>query len=274
MIKRCLIKLGGASLSQQNTLTETIALIRALRQQGTQIILVHGGGPAINEELNKRGITWQFINGQRQTTPEMMDVIEEVLGNKVNSTIVGELRNSDIPAIPFSGAMENTLFCVQLNEELLQVGEVQRVNTEALESILAREFSPIPVVAPIGIGTSNEKYNINADWAATKLAAALKVDSLIFLTDQEGLLDENKNLIPRTSPSEVTKLINSGVIHGGMYTKVMTMIYGLTQGIRQVRVLKAAQASSLIKEENTGTCLVSDLDLNETEVNTWKHELI
>jgi acetylglutamate kinase len=273
MRKKILIKLGGSSLGSPGTLQELATLTRGYRQKNYDVIIVHGGGPAINQELTSRGISWKFINGQRQTTPEMMTVIEEVLVKNVNSLLVTLLRTADIPAIGFSGAQDQTLFCTQANAELMQVGKVVSVNTGAIEKILQLKFSPTPVIAPIGIGANNEKYNINADWAAAKIAIALQAEKLIFLTDQNGILNQDKQLVHQASPRLINKMIEEEVISGGMYTKVMTMMTALNSGIQQVRVLNANVASHLLTDDKIGTLLSEDHPDTKKEVTEWNRKL-
>jgi acetylglutamate kinase len=268
-MNRILIKLGGSSLQNAKTLKQLVLLIQGLHEQGKQVVVVHGGGLAINQELTARGINWQFINGQRQTTPEMMSVIEEVLAVKVNSSLVDILTAAGVVAYGHSGAHQQTLVCTEANAELMQVGKIETVNTEAIEAIL--DLGAVPVIAPIGVGLSQEKYNINADWAATKLAMALQVEKLIFLTDQNGILNEKSELVKVATPSLLNKMIESEVITGGMYTKVLTMIEALKSGVGSVQVLNAANASDLLLKTTMGTLLVDEATLPvKKEVKQWK----
>ncbi|MGZ3691973.1 MAG: acetylglutamate kinase [Pseudobdellovibrio sp.] len=273
MKSRILIKLGGSSLQNAGTLKELAVLIKGFQKDNYQIVVVHGGGPAINEELTKRGIQWKFINGQRQTTPEMISVIEEVLAVKVNSMLVQLLNAAGLEAYGLSGAHEQTLLCTQANEELMQVGKIETVNTAAIEAALEISNAALTVVAPIGVGSQGEKYNINADWAATQIAKALKVEKLIFLTDQDGILDQDKKLVGTATSAKVNEMIKSGVISGGMYTKVMTMMSALEAGIEQVRVLNASQASLILKSDSTGTLLVKELVKKDQDAS-WKQSVI
>jgi acetylglutamate kinase len=258
-MSKIVIKLGGSSLQNPGTLQQLALAVRGYKEKNHQVVVVHGGGPAINQELTKRGIEWQFINGQRKTTPEMMSVIEEVLAKQINGQLVDSLRAAGIPSIGMSGTQGKMLFCSQANAELMQVGKVDFVNTRMIDDILgsaeADFLAPVVVIAPIGIGLENEKYNINADWAAAKIAIALKAESLIFLTDQNGILDQEKQLVHEATPKLIHQMIDDGVILGGMYTKVMTMMAALHEGVRQVQVLNASVASSLTKEKCVGTRL-------------------
>lgn len=263
------VKLGGSSLQNSDTLGKFAILIKELQEQGYKPIIIHGGGPAINQELTLRGITWQFINGQRQTTNEMISVIEDVLANRINSQLVTALNDSGINAVGMSGASQNMLFCTQANAELQQVGNIEKVNTESISTWLKLPTSQVPVIAPMGIGAVGEKYNINADWAAAKIAVALRAVKLIFLTDQNGILDQDKVLIPVAAPESIYQLIDSGIIHGGMYTKVMTMMMALKNGVEEVQVLNASQADSYGKK-TLGTRLLESVDLNNDLIEDKK----
>ena len=247
------LKLGGSALQDPAVLSEVTRTIRDYRHYGYQVVLVHGGGPAINQELTRRGITWQFINGQRQTTPEMMQVIEEVLFGQMNQSLVDELNREGIPAVGFSGVEHETLFCTQASIELGQVGVIQKVNPMLLKQALAQKEELVPVIAPIGIGRFGEKYNINADWAACKIASALKADKLIFLTDQFGILDQEGVLISKIDAQQLWSLIENKVVTGGMYTKVLTVLDALKSGVAQVRVMSGRQAIDGLWSDFVGT---------------------
>ena len=256
-----LIKLGGAALEDKELATAICEDLSLIRSMGLNVILVHGGGPSINKELTSKGIQWSFLDGQRITTPEMMDTIEMVLCGFVNRRIVRSLNRFGIPAVGFSGADAKTLFCKQSSPDLGQVGEILSVNAEFIRSVLNAKAEPgagtIPVIAPIGIGVNGESYNINADWAAVRIAQALEAPKVIFLTDQSGILDTEGKLIQRLSPSYLEDLIGSGVVKGGMLAKVRTILYALNNGIRDVHVLNARRPHVLIEElftdEGVGT---------------------
>ncbi len=278
--QRIVIKLGGSALDNPATLQELAVLVKGYQKRRYNVVIVHGGGPAINEELTARGISWKFVDGQRQTTPEMMNVIEEVLADKVNSQIVGFLRDSKIRATGLSGAKHNILSCVQLNAELMQVGKVEKVDTAAIEACFQTIPGSVPVIAPIGTGkvpgsfsgthcitekvpadqAGARTFNVNADWAATQIAIALGAKKLIFLTDQTGILDGDKQLVKKVNARMIQKMIDDGVVSGGMCTKVRAMMVALIEGVKQVRVLNAANASQLLdalpNDERLGTLLV------------------
>lgn len=251
------LKLGGASLQNLETIERVAFMVKELEASGKRPVIIHGGGPAINEELTQRGITWKFIKGQRQTTPEMMEVIEEVLATKVNGIIVDELKKVGVEAIGLSGAKDQILYCTQTNTELQQVGKVEEVQLAPILKSLELSGHMVPVIAPIGLGYQGEKFNINADWAAAKIAVALNAEKLIFLTDQNGILDGEGALIDVASADLIHEMINSGVIHGGMYTKVMTMMMAIDHGVSEVQVMNALLAN-LYGKESLGTRLVDN----------------
>ncbi len=270
------VKLGGSSLQNTSTLDELARVVIGYRARGFNVVLVHGGGPAINAELRAQNIDWTFVNGQRRTTPEMMNVIDDVLANKVNGAVVESLREAGIPARGLSGAANAILHCSQLNAELGLVGGVDHVATEAINEVLAA--GQVPVIAPIGLGASNldpeanevdgltgyavremrvqrQRFNVNADWAATKIAIAMRAEKLIFLTDQNGILNDKKQLVRTATPPVLHGMIESGVVSGGMCTKVLAMMAALEQGVAQVRVLNASTSSGILGRARVGTVL-------------------
>jgi len=253
---RVLIKLGGASLQDETVLMTLSEALKQFRKYGYQVILVHGGGPAINAELTKRGIQWNFIQGQRVTTPEMMGVIEDVLGAQVNGKLVRHLEEQGIPAMGLSGADKKTLLCQAASKELGQVGAIQEVMTTWIEGILASPGNPIPVIAPIGVGLDGEAYNINADWAASHLASALNAEYLIFLTDQSGILDMQKQLIDRLSEDQLESLVSEEIVTGGMLTKARALLYALKHGVKAVRVMNTKDTLKGLWSDRIGTWCV------------------
>ena len=259
---RVVIKLGGSSLSDPNILSTITKMLREYRKYEYEVILVHGGGPAINAELEKCGIQWSFVNGQRVTTPEMMGVIESVLCGDINRKLVRQLVSHGIPSIGFSGADCKTLLCKKASRILGQVGSIQEVNTKWIEGMLSLKEKPMPVIAPIGIGENGEAYNINADWAASHLAVALKAKYLIFLTDQKGILDQQKDLITQISETTLKKLIRTKTVYGGMATKTRSILHALQNGVNAGRVMNAQEAELGLWTNYVGTwCLPKGEDI-------------
>jgi acetylglutamate kinase len=266
-----LIKLGGAALQDEGLVKDLCEDLSLIRSVGVKLVLVHGGGPAINEELTLRGISWEFFEGQRITTPEMMDVIEMTLCGKMNRKIVRTLNRFGVPAVGVSGTDASTLVCKKQNEKLGQVGKITNVNTKVINSLL--ESGSIPVIAPIGVGLKGEAYNINADWAATRVAQALEIQKLLFLTDQDGILDPEKKLIPEVDAGELEHLIETNVVTGGMLAKVRTILHGLKNGVKDIHILNAKDSHGLIKElfTDTGVGTVCRVRARAKKLETTAH---
>jgi acetylglutamate kinase len=246
-----LIKIGGAALQNEALVASLSQELRALYAGGVHPVLVHGGGPSINKELTARGITWEFIDGQRVTTPAMIDVIEMVLGGKVNRRIVRALNHAGLSAVGLAGTDAKMLQCRKASEALGQVGLVEKVDPRPILSAWSAGFTP--VVAPLGCDeTGGQAYNVNADWAACRIAESLKVQNLLFLTDQDGILGADRKLIPEIDRNGLEKLIGDKVVQGGMLAKAQTIMHALSHGIQSVRVMNAA-TPDVILQQKTGT---------------------
>lgn len=247
-----LIKLGGAALQDSNLVASICADLTLIQAVGVSVVLVHGGGPSINKELTEKGIQWEFIDGQRVTTPDMMDVIESVLCGSVNRRIVRALNRSGVRAIGLSGPDGATLLCKRSNNQLQQVGTIDRVDTTYIQAILNTRNengqTAIPVIAPVGLGIKGEAYNINADWAASRVAQAMKIKKVLFLTDQDGILDSQNKLIEELDAGELESLIETGVVKGGMLAKAQTILHALKNGVADVHILNARRPHGLIEE--------------------------
>lgn len=247
-----LIKMGGAALQDAEYVESICEDLAVLRSVGLSLVLVHGGGPMINAELNARGIGWNFIDGQRVTTPEIMDVVEMVLCGVVNRRLVKRMNHAGIPAVGISGTDASTLLCRPAHAMLGQVGEIEHVNTSVIHSILNSQNKAgqgaIPVIAPIGLGADGDAMNINADWAASRIAQSLNVKKIIFLTDQDGILDENGKLQTELDASELEMMIEGGVVKGGMLAKTRTILDALKNGVTAIHVLNAKKPHALIQE--------------------------
>lgn len=251
----CLIKLGGAALENPEACQSIFDDIALMRSVGISVVLVHGGGPSINSELTARGIPWEFIDGQRVTTPEIMDVIETVLCGKVNRRIVRALNLAGVPAVGFSGIEAATLKCKPAAPKLGQVGVIEEVDTSLINAVLRMTTrdgnGAIPVIAPIGFGTvatGGETFNVNADWAASRIAQALGIKKAIFLTDQDGILDGESNVLAELDVTTLESLIESGGVTGGMLTKARTIVEALRNGIASVHVLNGKRPHAIVCE--------------------------
>lgn len=245
--RRIVVKFGGSVL-QDDRLLETICKeMAAIQKTGFEIVVVHGGGPAINEELRLRNIEWSFVEGLRVTTPEMMSVIEAVLSGRVNKRIVRALQAAQVNAVGISGVDGGSLQCEQADPRLGRVGSIRSIQTHLIESVLnLKSATPaLPVLAPIGIGPNGDAFNINADWAAAKITTALEVRTLIFLTDQDGILDENRRRIAELDSERIQTLIETGVVRDGMLAKARTILHALDNGVQDVHVVNARSEGPL-----------------------------
>jgi acetylglutamate kinase len=247
-----LIKLGGAALEDMTVVKRLCSDLAFTRAAGISLVIVHGGGKAINAQLKIKGIEWSFHEGQRITTPEMMDEIEMVLAGKSNQALVRTLNSAGLPAVGLTGTDGNLLECVKSNPKLGEVGEVKKVNVELIKSYLDGQKESgkgyIPVIAPIGVGPQGEALNINADWAASKIAQALGIEKLIYMTDQDGILDNEGKLVAKLCVQDLEKQITEGVVTGGMLAKTQTIIDGINNGITQIHIINANRPHSLIEE--------------------------
>lgn len=265
---RVLIKLGGAALKASETMALAAKVLKLYRDMGYQVIVVHGGGPAINAELSRLGITWQFVGGQRVTSAKMMEVIEATLCGHVNKHLVRYFCAKGLPVIGLSGADNRTLLCTQASPELGQVGSIQQVNAGWIEEILALPSAMIPLIAPVGVGSDGECYNINADWSAAYLAAALKVEQLLFVTDQIGIMDEDGEIISTVDASGLENMIESKTVTGGMLAKVRAVLFALKSGIASVSIVNAANALEGFPYANRGTICIQGAPVSkESEVS-------
>ncbi len=246
--KTVVIKYGGHAMVDDE-LKKSFALdITLMKYIGINPVIVHGGGPQINRFLEKMQIKSSYVEGMRVTDTETMDVVEMVLVGKVNKEIVGLINEHGGKAVGLSGrdggliqARKMTIQKSQAADtppeiiDLGRVGEVTRVNPDILKTIDVQDF--IPVIAPVGVGEDNYSYNINADMVAGAVAANLKAEKLILLTDVEGVLDKENRLIPSISSTEADRLLASGEISGGMIPKVKCCQAALAEGVTKTHII-------------------------------------
>ena len=247
-----LIKLGGSILDCPERMKTLCEDLKCLRAAGIALVIVHGGSKAIEQALNAYQLTWEFYQGQRVTTPEMMTVIEMVLSGQVNKQLVRQLNQLDVKAMGFSGVDNRLLLCEQASEQLGLVGAIKQVNTQWIQSFLEDQLANphggmIPVISPVGVDAQGQSLNVSADWAASEIATALGVDKLVYLTDQEGIYHGDK-LLSECSSSKLNSLIDANIVQGGMLTKVKTILDAINQGIQQIHILGAKRDHVLIDE--------------------------
>jgi len=250
--KKVVIKYGGSAMVDDAIKASVIEDIVLMKLVGFQPVIVHGGGKEISDMLTTIGIESRFQNGLRVTDEATVDVVEMVLAGKVNKSIVQLIQNHDINAVGITGKDGKTLKVKKKlvdGEDIGFVGEITKVNTKLIDSLLENDF--IPVIAPIGTDEAGNTYNINADYAASAIAGALEAEKLIFLTDVEGVLrdiDDKSSLISRIAMDEVDTLIQEGVISGGMIPKVECCVEGLKHGVRSVHILDGRVLHSMLLE--------------------------
>ena len=254
--KTVVVKYGGHAMGAGG---ETFARdVVLLKRVGINPIVVHGGGPQINRMLDRLGIKSQFVNGLRVTDDETMEVVEMVLAGTINKQLVAAINAAGGCAIGVCGKDGNLLRARKLtrNGELGWVGEPERVDASVLDGFRAANM--IPVIAPIGVGADGETYNINADTVAGAIAAAVKAERFLLLTDVPGVLDAGKRLIPELSAAESRRLVADGTISGGMIPKVETCLEAVDCGTAAAVILDGRVPHAILLElftEGAGTLI-------------------
>lgn len=250
--QKILIKLGGSVLDSQALINQLCDDFSLLRAANISLVIVHGGSKAIEEQLTLNNIKSHFKDGLRVTTPEMMRIIEMVLCGQINRNLVRNINTAGVAAVGLSGSDNWMLRCQRINSELGEVGKVIKVDTTLIERCLNdqsfRLLGHIPVIAPIGIDEKGLALNVNADWAATIIAQALNIDKLVYLSDQSGIYDENRERISEIDRQGLQDLIDNGIVKDGMLTKVRTIIDALDCGLTNIHIINAKEPHSLIEE--------------------------
>ncbi len=256
--KTVVIKYGGHAMVDEE-LKKNFALdIVLLKYIGINPVVVHGGGPQINKFLGKMNIKSNYIQGMRVTDGETMDVVEMVLVGKVNKEIVSLINLHGGKAVGLSGRDGDLIKAKKLNltsnikdtpPELIdlgRVGQVTSVNPEVLITLDRHNF--IPVIAPVGVGENGQSFNINADLVAGAIASHLKAEKLVLLTDVEGVLDNNNQLIPSINSQQIDDYIASGLIAGGMIPKVKCCQDAVKSGVGKAHIIDGRLEHSLLLE--------------------------
>ena len=256
--KTFVIKYGGHAMSDER-LKESFALdIIMLKSLGINTVIVHGGGPQINETLKRYGIVSEFVRGMRVTDSDTMSVVEMVLVGQVNTEVVGYLNLHGGRAVGLSGKDGTLLLAKKLLQEVKAedgrtetvdigfVGDVVKVNTDLIKALENGAY--IPVIAPVGVGPQGESYNINADLVAGRVAAALNAEKLILLTDTPGVLDSNKRLLPSIAVADMHRLIEEEAITGGMIPKVVCCADALKEGVKKAHIIDGRMEHAVLLE--------------------------
>lgn len=261
--KIIVVKYGGNAMINDDLKEAVMGDIVLLSLIGIKVVLVHGGGPEITEMLAKVGKKTEFVNGLRVTDQESVDIVQMVLAGKINKNLVNLLQNKGGKAIGLCGLDGHMIRAKKLDERLGYVGEITDVNVQPILDVLEKGY--IPVVSTVGCDKEGHTYNINADTAAARIAGQLKCESLISMTDIDGILrDKNdpSTLISQINVSDAPQLIREGVISGGMIPKVNCCIEAIRQGVGKVFIIDGRIPHSILVEtltdEGIGTMFVSE----------------
>ena len=265
--KTIVIKYGGNAMTDEHLKQCFAQDVVLLKLVGMNPVVVHGGGPQINEMLDKLGKKGEFIQGMRVTDAETMDVVEMVLGGQVNKEIVNLINRHGGKAVGLTGQDGNFIHAHKLLMEDLndptkmidvgQVGEITAIDPSIINFLDTGDF--IPVVAPIGVGKDGETYNINADVVAGKLAEILGAEKLILLTNTPGVLDKSGKLLTGLTPKEIDDLVADGTLSGGMLPKISSALDAARSGVKAVHIIDGRVEHALLLEvltdEGVGTLI-------------------
>ena len=243
--EKIVIKYGGNVLIDRNVFNNFISDINVLNRLGLSVIVVHGGGPRIKRELDKKKIISKFINGLRVTDKNIIDIVEEVLID-FNKDIVGSLKKLGSEATSFHTKTDNVIEVEPEREELGFVGIPDKINDLLIQNVLNE--SKIPIIAPLGLGKNNQTYNINGDTAASAIAKKLKSRRLILMTNVDGVYDDQKKLISEIKPLDLENLIKWKVVQGGMIPKIQNCVDAVQNGVRGVVILDGRKPHSILHE--------------------------
>lgn len=240
------IKLGGHAMGSDAAMDAFARDVVLMQQVGVNPVIVHGGGPMINAMLDKLAITSEFVDGKRVTDTATVEVVEMVLSGVVNKRIVQAINNQGGRAVGLSGKDANLITCDIANPALGLVGQPRDIDTTILTHLATGGM--IPVIAPLGAGDQGETLNVNGDTAAGAIAAALRADRLLLLTDVSGVKDAGGDVVTELTPDQISTLTNDGVIAGGMIPKTQTALDAISGGVRAVVILDGRAPNACLLE--------------------------
>lgn len=257
--KTIVVKYGGHAMVDENLKDDFASDITLLKYVGLNPVVVHGGGPQINKVLGAMGITPSFVRGMRYTDGQTMDVVEMVLGGKVNKEIVARINQKGGRTVGLTGKDGNLIVAQKMTiykeseggnpPEIIDpgmVGSVSKINPDIIHTLTDKGF--IPVIAPVGVGEHGETYNINADLVASKIASSLNAERLILMTDVDGLLDSNSRLVSSVNQKTIKNMIRSGEIKGGMIPKMECALEVLQNGVSKSHIINGTRPHALLLE--------------------------
>ena len=261
--KIVVIKYGGNAMVNENLKEQVMEDIVLLWLIGVKVVLVHGGGPEINELMSKLGKKAEFVNGLRVTDKETVDIVQMVLAGKVNKSLVSFLESKGGNAMGISGIDGGLLTAQMKDEKLGYVGKIVDVNISPVTDLLEKGY--IPVISTVASDKDGNVYNINGDTAAARIAGALNAERLIMMTDIAGILkdkDDPSTLIPHVTLDEADKLFKDGTIFGGMIPKVDCCIEAIKSGVKNVIIMDGRVPHSILMEiltdEGAGTMVMGN----------------
>ncbi|MEM0949818.1 MAG: acetylglutamate kinase [Pseudomonadota bacterium] len=240
------IKFGGHAMTDAEGLTSFARDVVLMQQVGVNPVIVHGGGPMINEMLERLEIKSEFVNGKRVTDADTVEVVEMVLSGTVNKGIVQAINGQGGRAVGLSGKDANLMVCDQTHPDLGYVGTPAKMNPDFLRSL--GEAETIPVIAPIGTGRNGETFNVNGDTAAGAIAASLNADRLLLLTDVAGVKNAQGEVVTEMTPEQIRTMTDDGVIAGGMIPKTETALAAIDGGVRAVVILDGRAPNACLLE--------------------------
>jgi acetylglutamate kinase len=272
--KTIVIKYGGHAMVDDKLKRDFANDITLLKYIGINPVVVHGGGPQINKVLSAMGITSTFIRGMRYTDDATMDVVEMVLGGKVNKDIVARINQEGGRAVGLTGKDGNLILAEKMKiyvqddqekpPEIIDpgmVGDVKSVNPEIIHTLTAKGF--IPIIAPVGVGKNGETYNINADVVASRIAASLEAERLILLTDVDGVLDADNALVSSINDQRIGQMIGNKEIKGGMIPKVECALTALKRGVKKAHIINGKIPHAVLLELFTDSGIGTQVFVNE-----------
>jgi len=253
------VKYGGHAMVDEQLKEDFARDITLMKFTGLNPVVVHGGGPQINSVLDRMGIHSRFVKGMRLTDEATMDVVEMVLGGKVNKGIVAQINQQGGKAVGLSGKDGGLIRARKLHivyqedkdkpPEIIDpglVGEVTHINPDIINTLTQKGF--IPIIAPVGAGESGETYNINADLVASSIAVALSAGRLILLTDVDGVLDDSGSLISSISAENINQMVEEKTISGGMIPKIECALEALRNGVGKAHIINGNKRHALLLE--------------------------
>ncbi len=271
--KTIVIKYGGHAMVDEDLKKDFANDITLLKYIGVNPVVVHGGGPQINKVLKTMGITSKFIRGMRYTDDETMDVVEMVLGGKVNKDIVAGINQQGGKAVGLTGKdgmlikADKMKIYHQEDEtkppEIIDpgmVGDVTHIDPDIIHTLTTKGF--IPIIAPVGIGENGETYNINADVVASKIASALNAERLMLLTDVDGVLDKDGELISSVDSTEINEMIKTKEIKGGMIPKVECALDALKNNVQKSHIINGKLSHAVLLELFTDSGIGTQVFVN------------